>query len=150
LDRTQPLLPVEFDATEQRTHDYVRHGATNLFAALNVSTGEVIGDCVPRRNGPAFWPPEKASLRTPAVRSMWCWTTCPPTASPTPGPGWTVIRTCTSTSPRTGSSWLNQIETWFGIITRQPFQWTATTDEVLAKVRLTQLNVKKLVANNSK
>jgi hypothetical protein len=32
----------------------------------------------------------------------------------------------------------------------RPFQWTATTDEVLAKVRLTQLNVKKLVANNSK
>jgi hypothetical protein len=30
LDRTQPLLPIEFDATEQRTHDYVRHGTTNL------------------------------------------------------------------------------------------------------------------------
>ena len=41
LDRTQPLLPIDFDASEKRTHDYVRHGTTNLFAALNVGTGEV-------------------------------------------------------------------------------------------------------------
>jgi transposase len=44
LDRTQPLLPIDFDATEKRTHDYVRHGTTNLFASLNVGTGEVLGD----------------------------------------------------------------------------------------------------------
>ena len=44
LDRTQPLLPIAFDATEKRTHDYVRHGTTNLFAALNVGTGEVVGE----------------------------------------------------------------------------------------------------------
>ena len=54
LDRTQPLLPIEFDRSEQRTHDYVRHGTTNLFAALNVTTGEIGGDCAPNRNGPAF------------------------------------------------------------------------------------------------
>jgi hypothetical protein len=74
---------------------------------------------------------------------------------------------------------MNQIEIWFGIITRQairrgtfasvtaliarirtyvqhwnstaePFVWTATADEMLAKVRLVQTNVKKLVQNNSK
>jgi transposase len=78
-----------------------------------------------------------------------------------------------------GSSWINQIEIWFGIITRQsirrgtftsvkvlttrirdyitrwnrnpkPFTWTATADEILAKVRLTQTNIKKLVDNNAK
>ena len=78
-----------------------------------------------------------------------------------------------------GSSWMNQIETWFGIITKQanrpghvhlghelihrirtyvehwnadakPFTWTATADEILAKVRWVQTNVKQLVANNSK
>ncbi|MDV9168647.1 transposase [Streptomyces sp. W16] len=78
-----------------------------------------------------------------------------------------------------GSSWMNQIETWFGILTRQsirrgtfanvsvlikqirdyidtwnseakPFTWTATAEEILAKVRLVQTNIKKLVANNSK
>ena len=41
LDRTQPVLPITFDATEKRTHDYVRHGTTNLFAALNVGNGQV-------------------------------------------------------------------------------------------------------------
>jgi transposase len=54
LDRTQPLLPITFDATEQRTHDYVRHGTTNLFAALNVGTGEITGHCKPTRNGADF------------------------------------------------------------------------------------------------
>ncbi|WSN69827.1 transposase [Streptomyces sp. NBC_00134] len=77
-----------------------------------------------------------------------------------------------------GSSWLNQIEIWFGILTRQsirrgtfssvnvlvkqihdyinswnedasPFTWTASAKEILAKVRLVQTNVKKLVNNNS-
>lgn len=43
LDRTQPLPPMTVDASEKRTHDYVRHGTTNLFAALNVGTGEVFG-----------------------------------------------------------------------------------------------------------
>ena len=47
LDRTQPLLPIAFDATEKRTHDYIRHGTTNLFAALNVGTDEVFGECKP-------------------------------------------------------------------------------------------------------
>ncbi len=41
LDRTQPLLPMTFCKTEKRTHDYTRHGTTNLFAALNTATGEV-------------------------------------------------------------------------------------------------------------
>src|SRR5436190_11449179 len=54
LDRTQPVLPVAFAATEKRTHDYVRHGTTNLFAALNVATGEVTGECKPKRNGANF------------------------------------------------------------------------------------------------
>ena len=78
-----------------------------------------------------------------------------------------------------GSSWINQIEIWFGIITRQsirrgtfasvtvliktirdyithwnsnsrPFQWTATADEILAKVQLTQQNIRNLVNNNGK
>ena len=40
-DRTQLPLPIVFDAGEKRTHDSVRHGTTNLFAALNVGTGEV-------------------------------------------------------------------------------------------------------------
>ena len=41
LDRTQPMLPIAFEATEKRTHDYVRHGTTNLFAvALQYLRGQ--------------------------------------------------------------------------------------------------------------
>ncbi len=45
LDRTQPLLPMRPGQVERRTHDYVRHGTTSLFAALDVATGRVIGEC---------------------------------------------------------------------------------------------------------
>ena len=54
LDRTQPVLPITFAVTEQRTADYVRHGTTNLFAALNVGTGEVFGHRAPTRDGAEF------------------------------------------------------------------------------------------------
>ena len=43
LSRTQPALPLSFGHCEARTHDYLRHGTTTLFAALDVATGEVIG-----------------------------------------------------------------------------------------------------------
>jgi transposase len=158
----------------------VRHGTTNLFAALNVSTGEIVGDCVPARNGPAFLAFLKKAVAPHAGREIHVVLDNLSTHT-TPD-----VRAWLEANPNvhfhftpTGSSWLNQIETWFAIITRQairrgtfasvqvlvrtirayiaswntdprPFQWTATTDEILAKVRLTQINIKKLVANNSK
>jgi len=45
LDRTRPLLPMRPGLPAQQTHDYIRHGTTSLFAALNVATGKVIGEC---------------------------------------------------------------------------------------------------------
>jgi hypothetical protein len=47
-------LSIAFDSTEKRSHDYVRHGTTNLFAALNVGAGEVFGECKPTRDGEYF------------------------------------------------------------------------------------------------
>ncbi len=44
LDRTQPILPLAHGIPERRTHDYMRHGTTTLFAALDIATGEVIGE----------------------------------------------------------------------------------------------------------
>ncbi len=44
LDRTQPILPLRPGIAERRTHDYLRHGTTNLFAALDIATGKVIGE----------------------------------------------------------------------------------------------------------
>ena len=179
LDRTQPVLAIEFDATEKRTHDYVRHGTTNLFAALNVGTGEVFGECKSTRNGDDF-----LAFLEKAVK-------------PHTGKDVHVVldNLSTHTTPDVqawldknshihfhftpvGSSWLNQIETWFGVITRQsirrgtfssvkvlikqireymthwnasakPFIWTATADEILTKVRLVEAHIKKLVDNNA-
>lgn len=54
LDRTQPLLPMRPGQPERRSHDYVRHGTTSLFAALDVKTGNVIGECRPRHRAVEF------------------------------------------------------------------------------------------------
>jgi transposase len=48
LDRTQPGLPLKKGRASTMTHDYVRHGTTTLFAALNVADGKVIGQCQAR------------------------------------------------------------------------------------------------------
>jgi transposase len=54
LDRSQPLLPMTPGQVERGTHDYVRHGTTSLFAALNVATGQVIGRCYNRHRQQEF------------------------------------------------------------------------------------------------
>lgn len=54
LDRTQPILPLRPGIPERQTHDYARHGTTTLFAALNVLSGEVLGDCMPRHRHQEF------------------------------------------------------------------------------------------------
>ena len=180
LDRTQPLLPITFDMTEQRTHDYVRHGTTNLFAALNVGTGEVFGDCAPRRDGESFLAFLKEAVKPYAGQDVHVVLDNLSTHTTADVLGWL------EKNPHVhfhftpvGSSWLNQVETWFSIITRQsirrgtfssvralikqirdyiaqwnvnatPFTWTATADEILAKVQVVQTNLKKLVENNAK
>lgn len=54
LERTQPLLPLRPGQVERRTHDYVRHGTTSLFAALEVATGKVHGECRRRHRHQEF------------------------------------------------------------------------------------------------
>jgi transposase len=54
LDRTQPGLPMKKGRTETMTHDYKRHGTTTLFAALDVKTGQVIGECLPKHRAKEF------------------------------------------------------------------------------------------------
>ena len=54
LDRTQPGLPMKKGRAGTMTHDYKRHGTTTLFAALDVKTGEVIGECLPRHRAEEF------------------------------------------------------------------------------------------------
>jgi transposase len=54
LDRTQPGLPMKKGRAGTMTHDYKRHGTTTLFAALDVATGQVIGECLPRHRAKEF------------------------------------------------------------------------------------------------
>jgi len=54
LDRTAPILPIRPGLPEKATHDYVRHGTTTLFAALEIATGKVTDACHPRHRHEEF------------------------------------------------------------------------------------------------
>ena len=54
LQRAQPILPMDVGQPERRTHNYLRHGTVDLFAALNVATGEVIARCKPQHRAQDF------------------------------------------------------------------------------------------------
>jgi transposase len=179
LDRTQPLLPIDFGVTEKRTHDYKRHGTTNLFAALDVGTGQVQADCYPRRTGVEFLTFLRKAVKPHAGKEIHVVLDNLSTHDTPEVQAWLARNPhITFHFTPVGSSWINQIETWFGIITKQairrgtftsvnalvnrirnyvehwntdaePFVWTATAEEILAKVRWVESNVKKLVANNS-
>ena len=102
LDRTQPLLPLAPGIAERRTHDYARHGTTTLFAALDIATGEVIGQTHRRHRGAEFL----QFLRTieanvpPRWMSTSSWTITAPTRRQRSRPGSPATRDSTFTSPR--------------------------------------------------
>jgi transposase len=180
LDRSQPLLPMDFGVTEQRTHDYKRHGITNLFAALDVATGQVTADCQPVRDGTQFLAFLRKAVKPHAGKEIHVVLDNLSTHSTPDVKAWLEANpNVTFHFTPTGSSWLNMIEIWFGIITRQsirrgtftsvnalivrirdyvthwnidakPFTWTATTNEILTKVRWVQTSVRQLVDNNAK
>ena len=54
LDRTQPMLPMGPGYVEGVTHDYVRHGTTTLFAALDIASGRILSRCSPRHRHQEF------------------------------------------------------------------------------------------------
>jgi transposase len=163
LDRTAPILPIRLGLPEKATHDYVRHGTTTLFAALEVATGRVEQLCQPRHRHQEFlrfltqvakaYPRVKlhvvcdnyATHKHPAVKA---WLARNP-------------RITLHFTPTSGS-WLNLVEIFFGIITRQairrgtfnsvgdlieaitgfingwnercqPFVWTKDADTIIAK-----------------
>jgi len=165
LDRTQPGLPLKKGRCGAFTHDYVRHGTTTLFAALEILEGKVIGQCFPRHRHQEFLKflrrldnefPEGVKLhlvldnygthKHPKVQS-WL----------KRHPRFTLHFIPTS------SSWLNQVERWFGELTQKavrrgafvsvaelqeaieqflaawneaprPFVWTATVEKIMAKI----------------
>ncbi|WP_395111388.1 IS630 family transposase [Actinomadura sp. SCN-SB] len=180
LERTQPLLPISFAKSEKRTHDYVRHGTTNLFAALEVATGQVMGKCSSRRRTADFIAFMDQVAERRADQELHVILDNLSTHSGAEVDAWLAAHPNVSFHfTPIGGSWLNQIEIWFGIITRQairrgsfgslrilidtinayitdwnqdakPFTWTAKPKEIIAKVRVLQRDYKKLLANNSK
>ena len=90
LDRTQPSLPLKAGRGRTMTHDYKRNGTTDLFAALNVGTGEVLHETRKTHTGEDVLAFSNGSISRShrTRRSMLCWTTCQRT-SPNPcGSGW--------------------------------------------------------------
>jgi putative transposase len=166
LDRTQPVLPMGLGYVEGITHQYVRHGTLTLFAALDLTTGEVIAQCKKRHRHQEFLQflkhieanvPEKLDIHLVVDNYA--------THKHAKVRNWLAAR------PRyhvhytpTYASWLNQVETWFHIITQKAirrgsfrntkqlrekidqfvknynsksssFMWTATAESILAKVK---------------
>lgn len=167
LDRTQPLLPVDFGKSEKRTHDYKRNGTTDMYAGLDIATGKVTVGLGPTHNARDFLRLMREIVRQHRdknkihiVLDNASVHTCEETSRWLAEQGCCVIFHFTPT----GASWMNQIEIWNGIITRQlirrgtfssvkavndaikrftadwnaharPFKWTATADEIIEKVR---------------
>jgi transposase len=121
LNRTQPLLPVTFGKTEKRTHDYVRAGTIDLYAAIDICTGKVIASLSPTHATPDFlrlmkkvvaaYPGKKihvvldnATVHTSAGTAQWL-------DKQKDG----IVFHFTPT----GASWVNQIEIWNGVVTRK-------------------------------
>jgi len=166
LDRTQPSLPMRPGRAGTMTHHYRRYGTTTLFAALDVLTGTVIGQCLPRHRHSEFLKflatidrEVPAGLQIHLILDNYATHNHP-----------TVKKWLTKHPrfqlhfPPTSCSWLNMVEIFFGQLTDkairrgifhsvpdliaaietylaahnndpQPFQWTASTAQILAKVR---------------
>ena len=121
LDRTQPALPLRTGHVETRTHDYVRHGTTTLFAALNVLEGTVIGSCKSRHRHEEFLEfMAEVDRKVPRRREIHIVLDNYGTHKHPEVKGWFAAH------PRyylhfvpTSSSWLNLVERWFAEITRK-------------------------------
>lgn len=165
LDRSQPSLPMTKGRAATMTHDYKRNGTTTLFAALDVLTGKVIGDCLPRHRHTEFLKFLR-KIETEVPKGLQVHLICDNYATHKHA----TVLTWLAKHPRfhmhftpTSSSWLNLVERWFRELTDKalrrgvfhsvpdliakiedylnthndnpkPFIWTATAEEILAKV----------------
>ena len=120
LERTQPLLPLRPNLPARQTHDYRRNGLTSLYAALEVASGKVVGECSERHTGADFLRFLKRLHRRYRGRPMHVILDNSSTHT-TPD-----VKAWLEAHPQVhfhftpvGASWLNLIEAWFGILTRK-------------------------------
>jgi transposase len=162
LDRSQPVLPMMPGMPERRTHDYYRHGITSLFAAFNIADGSVISE-LHRRHRAIEFKKFLVTIDKAVPAGLDVHLVCDNYATHNTA----EIKTWLGKHPRfhvhftpTGSSWMNQVERWFGLLTDKlirrgvhtsvkaleqdirawidgwnenprPFTWTKTADEIL-------------------
>ena len=165
LDRSQPVLPMMPGMPERRTHDYLRHGITSLFAAFNIADGTVISE-LHRRHRAIEFKKFLAAIDKAVPAELDVHLVCDNYATHNTA----EIRAWLARRPRfhvhftpTGSSWMNQVERWFGLLTDKlirrgvhtsvqalendikawiatwnenprPFTWTKTADEILSSL----------------
>ncbi len=139
LDRTQPLLPMRPGQVERRTHDYVRHGTTSLFAALDAKTGQVIGELHRRHRAIEFRKfLDTVDAAVPAALDVHVILDNYGTHK-TP-----LIHRWLARRPRyhlhftpTGASWINLVERWFAALTERQIRRGAhrSTRELEAAIR---------------
>lgn len=169
LDRSQPALPMRAGHVERRAVEYVRHGTVSLFAALEVPSGKVLGRCAPRHTSAEFV--EFLNQATAGHRQKTIHVILDNLAvHKTP-----LVRAWQKQHPNvhfhftpTYASWLNQVEIWLGMITRdcirrgvfhstpdlvhkiltyirqynrnaQPFHWTYTNPKQRIRVSLSSV-----------
>jgi transposase len=163
LDRTQPMLPLRPGQVERHTHDYKRHGTLSLFAALEVATGHVTNETRARHTGDDFLAFLRRLARAYPNGEVHVILDNVSTHKTPDVQRWLARhKRFTFHFTPTSASWMNQVETWFGILTRQairrgsfesvraltatierftrewnagsgPFAWVKTADEILAK-----------------
>ena len=163
LDRTQPTLPIKPGRSARMTHDYKRNGTTSLYAALEIATGEVTGACYPTHTHKEFLAFLNQLVRAYPRRPLHVVLDNSSTHSTPEVTRWLERhpRVHFHFTP-TSASWMNMVEIWFSILTKQqvrrgvyhdvpeliaaiehfiagyneraaPFVWTKTPDQVLAK-----------------
>ena len=121
LDRTQPVLPMGLGYVEGVTHDYVRHGTTTLFAALDVASGEVISQCKKRHRHQEFLSfLRHIDANVPDDLDIHLIVDNYATHKHPKVKAWLAKRRRYHIHyTPTYASWLNQVERWFGIITQK-------------------------------
>jgi transposase len=120
LDRTAPILPIRPGIPEKQTHDYVRHGTTTLFAALEVATGKVTDACYPRHRNEEFLAFLKQVAKAYPRRQLHIVVDNYATHKHDNVTAWLgKNKRITLHFTPTSGSWLNLVEIFFGIITRQ-------------------------------
>src|SRR6266404_1668810 len=119
LDRSAPVLPMMPGMPERRTHDYVRHGITTLFAALNVATGEITGS-IHRRHRAVEFKKFLTKLDNTTPAGLEVHLICDNYATHKTS----AVAKWLGAHPRfhmhhtpTYASWLNQVERWFALLT---------------------------------